>query len=173
MTRTQKEKTVADVKADIEKAQAIFLTNLIGVTSNQANTLRRELREAQGKVIVAPNTLLSKAAQGTCAEKMLSGLKGSQAVAFAFDDAAAIAKCLKDAGEDLNPIELRGGLLEGKALSVQEVKELANLPSRDQMLATLLATFMAPVSSFVRVLEAMRSKKEKEENKQIKIKEKE
>ena len=88
-------------------------------------------------------------------------LKGPHAVAFAYEDAAAVAKCLKKAGDEHeNVVELKAGLLDGKLLSKEELVQLANLPGKDQMLATLLATFNAPIGAFARVLEAIREQKE-------------
>ena len=120
----------------------------------------KALRGCKGKMVVTKNTLYSKAAEGTPAESLFANLKGPNAVAFAFEDAAAVAKCLKNAGADHEVVELRGGILEGKELSVQEVKELADLPSRDEMLGTLLATFNAPISALARVLNSIREQKE-------------
>ncbi|PJB54528.1 MAG: 50S ribosomal protein L10 [Bdellovibrio sp. CG_4_9_14_3_um_filter_39_7] len=163
LKRSEKEVIIADLKKDLDGAKAVFLTNLIGISSNDAVALRKEIRETNGKVVVTRNTLFQKAAVGTYAEKLLSTLKGPSALAFAFDDAAAIAKCLKKAGDTFELVQLKGGFLEGKELSMAEVKQVADLPSRDQMLGTLLATFNAPVSAFARVIEAIREKKEKGE----------
>ena len=160
LSRTDKEAIVDQLAADIDKAQAVFLTNLIGVASNDAVAIRKSIRESKGKVVVTRNTLFARAAQGKSCETLLSDLKGPHAVAFAFEDAAAIAKCLKDAGKDHEIVELKGAILDGKSLSIDEIKALADLPSRDQMLATLLATFMAPISSFVRTIEAIREQKD-------------
>ena len=100
---------------------------------------------------------------GTPAESLLADLKGPHALAFAFDDPAAVAKCLKVAGSTLDLVDMKGGVLDGVMLSKAQVKQLADLPSRDQMLGTLLATFLAPVSAFARVLYAIQEKKEKGE----------
>jgi large subunit ribosomal protein L10 len=159
LNRSDKEAIVDGLKADIDKAKAVFLTNLIGISSNDSVAIRKSVRDVNGKVIVTRNTLFSRAAMGTSCEKLFSNLKGPQAVAFAFEDPAAVAKCLKEAGKELELVELRGGVLEGKELSKAEVLELANLPSRDEMLGTLLATFMAPVSAFARVTHAIGEKK--------------
>ena len=90
----------------------------------------------------------------------MTGLKGPNAVAFAFEDPAAVAKCLKEAGDDFEAVNLRGGILDGEELTLDQVTQLANLPSRDEMLATLLATFNAPISALARVLNAVKEKKE-------------
>ena len=160
LNRAEKEAIISDIKANIEKSQAIFLTNLIGITSNDAVSVRKAVRESNGKLIVARNTLFKKAAAGTPVEALVANLHGPHALAFAYDDAAATAKCLKTANSTMELVELKGGVLEGNLLSKAEVKQLADLPSRDQMLGTLLATFMAPASAFARVLHAIKEKKE-------------
>ena len=160
ITRAEKDALIDGLKKDIEASKAIFLTNVIGLSSNDANTLRKNVRDAEGKVVVTRNTLYSKAAQGTEAEELLSGLKGTQAVAFAFGDAPGVAKALKEMGKENELVELRGGLLDGKALTPAEVNAIADLPSRDEMLGTLLATFNAPIGAFARVLNAIKEQKE-------------
>ncbi len=162
LNRAEKEEIVKGLKADIEKSQAVFLTNLIGVTANDSVQVRRNVRNAKGKLVIARNTLFIRAAKGTSCEKLFDGLKGPSAVAFAFEDAAAVAKSLKDSSKENERITLRGGVLNGEFLDTSKVEQLANLPSRDQMLATLLATFNAPISAFARVLNEIKNKKEQE-----------
>jgi large subunit ribosomal protein L10 len=161
LQKSDKEKIIGDIKARIDTSQAVFLTNVIGVTSNSTVELRKKLRDANGSLVVTRNTLFRIASKGTPCEDVLSGLKGPSAVAFATDDAPAVAKVLKDFSKESELVQLKAGVLEGKVLSKEDLVSLANLPSRDQMLATLLATFNAPVSAFVRVMDAIRDEKEK------------
>ncbi len=160
MNRAEKEVVIGEVKANISKAKAVFLTNLVGIESNNANAIRKSVRDVKGKIMITRNSLFEIAAKGTDCEKLLTNLKGSSAVAFAYDDVAAVAKCLKNAGEEKELVSLKGGMLDGKILSANEVKQLAMLPNKNQMLATLLATFMAPTASFVRLLGAIKDQKE-------------
>ena len=163
LNRSEKEAIIQDLQKDIGKAKAIFLTNLIGISSNDAVSVRKAVRDSNGKMVVTRNTLFRKAAVGTPAEALLADLKGPHALAFAFDDPAAVAKCLKVAGSTLDLVDMKGGVLDGQMLTKAQVKQLADLPSRDQMLGTLLATFLAPVSAFARVLYAIQEKKEQAE----------
>lgn len=163
LNRSEKDAIIQDLKTDIGRAKAIFLTNLIGITSNDAVSVRKAVRDNNGKMVVTRNTLFKKAAAGTPAEALVADLHGPHALAFAFEDPAAVAKSLKEAGASLELVELKGGVLDGQMLSKAQVKQLADLPSRDQMLGTLLATFLAPVSAFARVLFAIQEKKEKGE----------
>lgn len=161
MTRTEKDAVVASLKEKIEKSNAVFLTNLVGIPSNDAVRIRKNVRDVKGFMAVTKNTLFQRAAQGTYAEALLKDLKGSNAVAFSYDDAAAVAKVVNDAaGEFEEIVKIKGGMLGTQVLSTKEVVALAKLPSRDQMLGTLLATFNAPVSAFARVLHAICEQKE-------------
>jgi large subunit ribosomal protein L10 len=161
MTRAEKDVVVSSIKEKIEKSQAVFLTNLVGIPSVDSVRIRKNVREAKGHMVITRNTLLARAAKGTFAEGLLADLKGSSAVAFAYEDAAAVAKIVNDAaGEFENIVTIRGGMLGTQKLSKAEVVALAKLPSRDQMLGTLLATFNAPVSAFARVLFAIQEQKQ-------------
>lgn len=160
LNRSEKEAIIQGLQQDIGKARAIFLTNLIGISSNDAVSVRKAVRDSKGKMVVTRNTLFKKAAAGTPVEALVANLSGPHALAFAFEDPAAVAKCLKEAGTNLELVDLKGGILEGQMLTKAQVKQLADLPSRDQMLGTLLATFIAPVSAFARVLNAIKDKKE-------------
>ena len=162
LKKEQKNEVVKGLKAEIEAAQAVFLTNFIGIPSNDSVAIREKIREARGKVIVARNTLFKRAGSGTMAEKLLSNLKGPNALAFAFEDAPKVAKCLKEARKEHELVDIKGGLLNGEEISVDQIKALADLPSREEMLGTLLATMIAPVSAFARTLNALKDECEKQ-----------
>ncbi len=161
MTRAEKDAVVSSVRAQIEKSQAVFLTNLVGIPSVDSVRIRKNVRDAKGFVVIARNTLFARAAKGTYAEALVADLKGSSALAFAYDDAPGVAKIINDASNEFeNIVTIKGGMLGTQKLSKAEVVALAKLPSRDQMLGTLLATFNAPASAFVRVLFAIKEQKE-------------
>lgn len=162
MTRAEKDAVIKDLREKIEKSQALFVTNLIGIEANAAVSIRKQVRDAKGAVVVTRNTLFGKASEGTYAEELLKGLKGTNAVAFAFEDAPGVAKAIFEASKDLEPVVLGKGFLDQKLLSEAEVSALAKLPSRNEMLGTLLATFNAPVSAFARLLNAMKDEVEKQ-----------
>ncbi len=161
MTRAEKDAVVSSIKEKIEKSQAVFLTNLVGIPSVDSVRIRKNVRDAKGHMVITRNTLFARAAKGTFAEGLLADLKGTSCVAFAYEDAAAVAKVVNDAsGEFENIVTIRGGQLGTQKLSKADVVALAKLPSRDQMLGTLLATFNAPVSAFARVLFAIQEQKQ-------------
>lgn len=162
LKRAEKDAIIAGLKKDIEAARAVFLTNLIGISSNDSVALRKDVRDKKGKIVVTRNTLFKKAAEGTVAEPLLGELKGPHALAFAFEDAAGVAKALKEAGKNFEAVELKAGMLNGEILTKAQVTQLADLPTRDEMLGTLLATFMAPVSAFARTINALKDECEKQ-----------
>ncbi len=161
MTRAEKDAVVSSIKQKIEKSQAVFLTNLVGIPSVDSVRIRKNVRDAKGHMVITRNTLFARAAKGTMAEGLLADLKGSSAVAFAYEDAAAVAKVVNDAsGEFSDIVTIKGGVLGTQKLTKAEVIALAKLPSRNEMLGTLLATFNAPVSAFARVLFAINEQKQ-------------
>ena len=163
MNRAEKDAVVSSIREKIEKSQAVFLTNLVGIPSVDSVRIRKGVREANGHMVITRNTLFARAAKGTFAEALLSDLKGNTAVAFAFEDAPGVAKVINDAaGEFTDIVTIKGGMLGTQKLSKAEVVALAKLPSRNEMLGTLLATFNAPVSAFARVLFAIQEQKEKQ-----------
>lgn len=156
MTRAQKDVVIADLKEKINSSEALFLTNMIGISANDAVEVRKTVREAKGAIVVTRNSLFGKAAEGTHAEELLSGLKGTNAVAFAFEEAPVIAKAVYDASKNLEHLTLGKGFLGKELLDETQVAALAKLPSRDEMLGTVLATFLAPVSSLARLVSAIK-----------------
>jgi large subunit ribosomal protein L10 len=150
-----KEKVVADVSALLATAKATFLADYRGMDVEATNKLRGELRGVGVDYRVVKNTLLRLAAKGTEAECLDSQLTGPTAVAFVSGDPAASAKVLSEFAKTNKAFELKGGVLGGKALSVDEIKALADLPSREELLAKLLGSINAPTSNFVGVLAAI------------------
>jgi len=161
MTRAEKDAVVSSIREKIEKSQAVFLTNLVGIPSVDSVRIRKSVRDAKGHMVITRNTLFARAAKGTFAEGLLADLKGTSCLAFAYEDAPGVAKIINDAsGEFTDIVTIKGGMLGTQKLTKADVVALAKLPSRDQMLGTLLATFNAPVSAFARVLNAIREQKE-------------
>ena len=160
MTRADKDVVIKDLREKIESANALFLTNLIGIDANAAVDIRKKVRDSKGKIVVTRNTLFGKASEGTYAEELLKDLKGSNALAFAFEDAPGVAKAIYEASKDLEHVKLHDGYLNQKLLPSKEVEALAKLPSRDEMLGTLLATFNAPISAFARLMNSIKDEME-------------
>jgi|SRR5687767_118824 len=153
MKRPEKEKLVAELKEKLTGAKALYYTDFTGLNVKRMTDLRRRLRKANVEYVVIKNTLALRAVNesGLVSTK----LKGQTGLVIA-KDAVAAAKVLSDFAKenDARPA-VKGGLLEGKQLDTEQVKKLASMPSREQMLADLGAGLQAPMAAFVGALNGL------------------
>lgn len=152
MSKTQ---VVEELSAKLATAKAAFIADYRGLTVDEVNELRGKLRDAGVEYRVVKNTLLRLAAKGTPFTCLDEFLKGPTAIAIVQEDPVAPAKVLSDYAKDSKAFELKTAVLDGKLLSLDEVKALAELPSREVLLAKMLGSINAPVSNFVGVLAAV------------------
>jgi len=150
MKKPEKDKLVAELKNKLKGAKALYYTDFTGLNVKRMTELRRRLRKANVEYVVIKNTLALRAVN----ESGLVGtrLKGQTGLVIA-KDAVAAAKVLADfAKENEERPAVKGGLLDGKSLNVAQVKKLASMPSREQMLAELGAGLQSPMAAFVGAL---------------------
>jgi large subunit ribosomal protein L10 len=153
MKRPEKDKLVAELKGKLSGAKALYYTDFTGLNVKRMTDLRRRLRKANVEYVVIKNTLALRAVN----ESGLVGtrLRGQTGLVIAKDPVAA-AKVLADfAKENDQRPAVKGGLFEGKALDVDQVKRLASMPSREQMLAELGAGLQSPLAAFVGALNGL------------------
>jgi large subunit ribosomal protein L10 len=153
MKRPQKEKLVAELKDKLSGAKALYYTDFTGLNVKRMTDLRRRLRKANVEYVVIKNTLALRAVN----ESGLVGtrLRGQTGLVIAKDPVAA-AKVLADfAKENDQRPAVKGGLFEGKSVNVEQVKKLATMPSREQMLAELGAGLQSPMAAFVGALSGL------------------
>ena len=156
MNKETKQQQVTELHEKLTQAKAVFLADFRGMNVEQATTLRNELRVAAVEYKVVKNTLLELASKGTDKESLTPYYAGPTAIAFSYDDPVAAAKVLsKFAKAQPNTFKLKAGVLTGKAIQVADIQALADLPSREVLLAKLLGTLNAPASNFVGVLAAV------------------
>lgn len=156
MNRTVKQEQVALMREKLERAQAVFLADFRGMNVDKATTLRNELRAAAVDYKVFKNSLLELAAKETDFECLQPYLAGPTAVAISYDDPVAAAKVLsKFAKVPQGAFVLKAGVLSGKLLDVAQIQALADLPSREVLLAKMLGSLQAPATNFVGVLAAL------------------
>ncbi len=153
MKRTEKEQLVDDLSAKMKGATALYYTDFTGLNVKRMTELRRRLRKAGVEYVVIKNTLALRA---TNQSGLPSGeLRGPTGVVIGADPVAA-AKVLSDfARENEQKPELKGGLLDGRPIDTAQVKQLASLPSREQMLAELGAGLQSPMAAFVGALNGL------------------
>jgi large subunit ribosomal protein L10 len=153
MKRTEKEQLVDELSTKIKGAKALYYTDFTGLNVKRMTELRRRLRRAGVEYVVIKNTLALRAVN----QSGLTGttLKGPTGVVIGTDPVAA-AKVLSDfAKENEQKPEVKGGLLEGKPIDTAQVKQLASLPPREQMLAELGAGLQSPMAAFVGALNGL------------------
>jgi large subunit ribosomal protein L10 len=155
VNRDNKAQLVSELAQKLASAKAAFLADYRGLNVEQLNKLRGELRGAGAEYQVVKNTLLRLASKGTGSECLDPYLAGPTAIAIASADPVAPAKVLAEFAKANAKFELKGGALDGKALSVADIQALAELPSREVLLAKLLGSLNAPASNFVGVLAAI------------------
>jgi large subunit ribosomal protein L10 len=155
LKKENKAQVVADLAVKLAKSKSTFLADYRGLTVEQVNTLRGALRNSGAEYKVAKNTLLRLATKGTASECLNPLLAGPTAIAIASGDPVATAKVMADFAKSNAKFELKGGALDGKVLSVSDIKALAELPSREVLLARMLGSFSAPATNFVGVLAAV------------------
>lgn len=154
---------VAEIKEKLEKAQSVVFYDYRGLTVEQVTGLRKKCREAGVEYIVLKNSLVELAAKELGIEGLEQYLKGPTAVAFGMTDIAAPAKILSDYAKEIKKTEVKAGIVEKNVVDAKGVEALANLPSREVLIARIMGSMMSSVSKFVYCVEAFRKKQAGEE----------
>jgi len=167
MDKKQKERVVADLTERLRSTETLIVADYRGLTMPQVDALRTELLTHGARFQVVKNTLTRRAAEEAGAEHLLALLEGPTAIAFLESDGdpAAVAKALRAAARETQVIELRGGVIQGRAMSADEVETLATLPALDVLrgqvlgavtapLMTILALFNAPLQNLIGLIDA-------------------
>ncbi len=152
MARPEKEAAVAELKEKLSAASGAVLTDYRGLKVKEITKLRSELRKAGVEYKVVKNTLLNLAAGQLDVGGLDAYLAGPTAIAFGYKDPVTPAKIIAGFAKDHKNLEIKGGLLSGKAIDFNAVQTLAELPSREVLLSRVLAGFQAPISGLVNVL---------------------
>lgn len=148
----QKKQVVQELTEKVKSAQSIVLADYRGLTVEQDTALRNALRTAGVEYKVVKNTLTSLAMKANGLEGLDSYLNGPTAMAISSTDAIAPAKVLSEYAKKFEKLELKAGVVEGKVIDVNGIKALAELPSREVLIAKMLGSFNAPITGFVNVL---------------------
>jgi large subunit ribosomal protein L10 len=152
ISKQRKEELVTLYSGWLKDSQAVILTEYIGLSMAQIDDLRRKVREAGGEFHIIKNTLGKVAFEGAGLALPEKLLEGSTAAAFAFRDAAGMAKVVNDFARTSDFVKVKGGILEKSIISAEDVKSLAELPPLPIMRAQLLGMLAAPASKLVRTL---------------------
>ena len=156
MRRDQKEQVVEELTARLKAAETLLVADYRGLTMPQIDELRTRLLESGARFTVVKNTLTRRAAEAAGTEGLLTLLDGPSAIAFleADGDMVATAKALADAARATNVLEIRGGIMQGRAVTAEEVEILAKLPPAEVLRGQVLGAIVAPITALAGLLNA-------------------
>ena len=156
MLKTDKERIIAEVAEELRSADTLIVADYRGLTNKQLEALRDQLIPHGARFRIVKNTLTRRAAEEAGADALLVMLEGPTAIAFveASGDPAAVAKALATTAKETNVLTMRGGILEGKALSGEEVDRLATLPPVDVLRGQLVGAIVAPLTQLLALVSA-------------------
>lgn len=150
--RRMKEEVVQEITEKLQNSVTVVLADYRGLNVAQATTLRSELREANIEYKVLKNTLTKIAAANVGLGDLDQYLEGPTAIAFSYEDPVAPAKLLSKFAKENKEFEIKGGILEGKVVDFEQIKALADLPSREELLAQVLRGMQSPLTGMANVL---------------------
>ena len=152
MNIESKQQFVEALRERLKKSRVVILTDYKGLDVAAMTELRSKLREADVEYQVIKNTMLRRAVEGTDVEVIQGDFKGPSAIALSVEDPVAPAKILTDFAKTNPKLEIRVGVLEGKVLDLASIKALSDLPSREELLAQVLAAMIAVPTALVTAL---------------------
>ena len=156
----KKETLVQAAAEKFESAASVVIVDYRGLTVEEVTNLRKQLRDAGVEMKVIKNSILSRAAKKVGLDGLDEVFTGPTAVAFSNDDVVAPAKIIDEFAKDAKALEIKGGVIEGKVSSVEQITALAKLPNREGLLSMLLSVLQAPVRNGAYAVKAVAEKNE-------------
>ena len=153
-TREEKSQEVSELNEQIGKASNAFLIDFKGITVPQVTELRKQVRQTNSGYVVVKNTLALIALKDSPIISMKEKFTGPTAIAFNSTDAVGLAKALTRFAKDVPAVQFKGALLNGQVVPASEIQNIANLPSRGELVAKLLYMLQSPIRGLVTVLQA-------------------
>jgi large subunit ribosomal protein L10 len=154
MNRDDKAAAISELNEGIGNATNAFLISFRGITVPQVTELRRQVRESGSEYLVVKNTLALIAVKDSPLVALKEQFKGETAVAFNKTDAVGLAKALTKFAKDVPSVQFKGAMLNGQIVPATEIQNIANLPSREELIAKLLYLMQSPIRGLVTVLSA-------------------
>lgn len=155
----KKETLVQAAAEKFESAASVVIVDYRGLTVEEVTNLRKQLRDAGVEMKVIKNSILSRAAKKVGLDGLDEVFTGPTAVAFSNDDVVAPAKIIDEFAKDAKALEIKGGVIEGKVSSVEQITALAKLPNREGLLSMLLSVLQAPVRNVAYAVKAVAEKR--------------
>ncbi|MBQ6402055.1 MAG: 50S ribosomal protein L10 [Firmicutes bacterium] len=156
----QKQAVIDEIKDKFERAESAVVIDYMGITVEEADAMRRKLREAEVDYTVYKNTLVKRAIAGTDYEALSEVLEGPSAFAFSYNDATAPARVLNDSIKEFKKMEFKGGFVEGEYYDKDAIVQVASIPSRDVLISKFMGSIQSPIANFARVVSQIAESKE-------------
>src|SRR5690348_4895341 len=153
--RSEKQQDFDNLKSELARVSTVILTTFQGITVEDDTKLRRAVQAAGGKYRVVKNTLVERSAAGTPVENLLKNLSGTNSIAYTSADPVALAKALTKISKDVPAFRFRSGVVEGRVVSIQEIQQLANLPSKEELISKIMFLLNAPAQRIALALNAL------------------
>jgi large subunit ribosomal protein L10 len=155
VTRAKKTEQVEKLGKELKNVSSLIVTTYNKLTVAQDYELRKVLRSSGARYAVVKNTLAERAAKGTKAEEVLKNLAGVTSIAYTAGDPVALAKALSKYAKDNPEFTFKAGVVEGRVVSINEIKALAIMPSKEELYAKLLFLINAPAQRLVTAMNAV------------------
>lgn len=153
--KAEKKVQAEELRSQLANVSTVILSTFQGITVEQDTKLRRSVEAAGGHYQVVKNSVAERAGAGTPTEPLLKGLKGPNSIAFTATDPVALVKILTKVAKDVPAFQFRAGWVEGRVISIQEINQLAVLPSRNELISKIMFLLNSPAQRLATVLSAL------------------
>jgi large subunit ribosomal protein L10 len=153
--KSEKQQDLDKLKTELAKVSTVILTTFQGITVENDTKLRRAVQAAGGKYQVVKNTIAERAGAGTPAESVLKNLKGTHSIAYTMSDPVALAKALTKVAKDVPAFQFKSGVVEGRVISIADIQQLANMPSKEELISKIMFLLNAPAQRIAMALNAL------------------
>jgi len=154
LTRDDKQELLQQYEQGLATSPHAFLLGYQGIKVPQVTALREKVRQSGGEYVVVKNTIALRAIDSQALAQLKEHFVGPTAVVYSLTDPVGIAKALTDYAKDVPAIKLKAGLVEGRAIGGDQIKDIASLPSREELIAKLLYLLQSPIRGLATVLAA-------------------
>ena len=153
--RSEKQQDLDKLKTELARVSTVILSTFQGISVADDTRLRRAVQAAGGKYKVVKNTLAERAGAGTPAADLLKNLSGTNSISYTQADPVALAKALTKIAKDVPAFQFKSGVVEGRVISISEIEQLANLPSKEDLISKLMFLLNAPAQRIASALNGL------------------
>ncbi|HEX8878429.1 MAG TPA: 50S ribosomal protein L10 [Candidatus Acidoferrum sp.] len=153
--RSEKQADLDKLKSELARVSTVILTTFQGIKVGEDTKLRRAVQAAGGKYKVVKNTLAERAGAGTPAENLLKNLTGTNSIAYTEADPVALAKAITKIAKEVPAFQFKAGVVEGRVVSIADIRQLANLPSKEELVSKIMFLLNAPAQRIAVALNAL------------------